>query len=319
MAIQGDEKILIGIVGNVGSNGELFRLNTNGQPDASFIQTNIFQNYHIFAICPRTNGSILVGGGFRGVNDFDTVGLALLDGNGQLDTNFTSQLETNSNPTSVIELADGSLLVGGGMWRKTATNWTVVAKLTSGLGWDSDFRTAAFDPAGIPAGYGYVFCILPVPDGKIILGGNFQDVGGFWRRGVVRIDSEGQVDPCFDPGLGLAPKYLFGAVALARQPDGKILVGGDFVGLVSDGADKTNIVRLLPQNECNAMRVYLRKSGDHNYFVGATCPPGGTNLFQVSSNLVDWKTMDTKTTPYFYFDYGFAEAPIAFFRVKKEQ
>ena len=310
LGLQPDGKIL---VGNLASNGELFRLNLNGQLDSSFVQTNVFRNYHIFAICPRTNGSILVGGGFQGVNDFTTAGLALLGADGRLDTNYSSELQVNSNPFAIIEQTDGRVMVGGGFWWEGFTNKIVLARLTPELDWDLSFDPDSFDPSGSVPGFSYVTSMVPQPDGKMVLGGNFYEVGGYWRRGVVRLDSAGHVDPCFDPGIGLGG--FVGPYTLARQSDGRILVGGEFIGDLTF----TNIARLLPQSECNAMRVYLRKKDEANYFVAATCPPGGTNLFQVSSNLVNWITKDVKTTPYFAFEYSFFDAPAVFFRVKKEQ
>ena len=314
LGLQADGKILFGNLA-----GNLFRLNTNGQLDASFIQTNIFQGYHAFAICPRTNGSILVVGGFQGVNGFSTVGLALLDANGQLDTNYSSTLQSNSTAITIVEQPGGSLLVGGGMWLQGSTNRTELARLTPSLAWDATFHPDIFD-RGI-SGF-TVYAILPLPNGNILLGGNFQEVCGFWRRSIVQLDSDGRVDPCFDPGLGLSFNNFFGAVCLARQPDGKILVGGDFIDLISDGTDKTNIVRLLPQSDCDNMRAYVRLLQGGTFFVAATFPPGGTNILQVSSNLVDWIDQDISTGPYCYspkFAAGWriSDTPLIFVRGKK--
>lgn len=321
MGLQQDGKILIG---NLATHGELFRLDTNGQLDPSFIETNSFQNYHIFAICPQTNGSILVGGGFMGVNDFSTSGLALLHANGQLDTNYNSGLQTNSNPTTIVEQSDGSLLVGGGMWRQDSTNKMVLIRLSPGLAWDASFHPDIFDRGLSGNNYGYVNSLLLLPNSKILLGGNFQEVGGYWRQSIVRLDSEGRVDPCFDPGLGLPRSYFFGAIALARQRDGKILVGGDFFDLNSDGPNRMHITRLLPQSDCDNMRAYLRLRQDGTFFVAATFPPGGTNILQVSSNLVDWVDRDISTGPYCYGPKDFegtwrvSEIPRIFVRGKKQ-
>ncbi len=321
LGLQTDGKVLFG---NFATSGELFRLNTNGQLDVSFVQTNIFQKWYIFSIRPLTNGSILVGGGFQGVNDFATVGLALLDANGRLDTNYTSGLETNSNPTTIVEQPDGSLLIGGGMWRQGSTNKIVLARMNPALAWDTSFCPDYFDRWPFAYGYGYVYSIVSLPNGKILLGGNFQEVGGFWRRGIAQLDSEGRVDPCFDPGLGLSPSYFFGAMALARQPDGKILVGGDFFDLISGGTNRTHITRLLPQSDCDNLRAYLRLQGDGTFFIAATFPPGGTNILQVSSNLVDWIDREVSASPYCWGPKAFespwrvSDTPLIFVRGKKQ-
>jgi uncharacterized delta-60 repeat protein len=312
LAVQPDGKILMA---NFPGDGELFRLNTNGQLDASFVQTNLFQGWYIFAIYPHKDGSILVGDGFGAVNNFATPGLALLQADGQLDTNYNSKLETNSNPTAIVEQPDGSLLVGGGMRLQDSTNRMLLARLTPDLAWDATFQPDLIDPE-VSA---YVNSVAVLPGGKILLGGSFEQVGGFWRRGVAQLDSRGHVDPCFDPGLGLAPRYAFGVVTLARQADGRILAGGDFVDLVSEGAFTDNIVRLLPQSDCGVTRAYLRRLGDRSYFVGATFPPGGTNCLQVSTNLVDWVDQAVSTLPYCYdYYYQVGDAPQVFVRGKKQ-
>jgi uncharacterized delta-60 repeat protein len=318
LGFQPDGKILYG---NLAPDGELFRLTTNGQLDFSFVQTNIFHGWYIFAIQPRTNGSILVGGGFQAVNGFATPGLALIDANGQLDPNFTSQLKTNSPPTTLLEQPDGSFLVGGGMWRQNSTNRISLAKLTPSLAWDSNFHPDSFDPDVTAYGYGSIYSLLPLPDGKVLAAGNFEEVGGFWRRGIVRLDSAGKVDPCFDPGLGLAPRYVFGAMTVARQADGRILVGGDFIDLISDSPDRSNIVRLLPESGCDNNRVYLRFFQDGTFSAAATFPPGGTNILQISSNLVDWIDYDSSTRPYLYYPLyplQVSSVPQIFFRGKKQ-
>lgn len=77
------------------------------------------------------------------------------------------------------------------------------------------------------------------PDGKILIGGDFtiSDVGRTWRR-IARFNSDGSLDQGFDIGLGIN-----GVVnTIALQPDGKIVVGGDFTHF--NGLRATSIVRL---------------------------------------------------------------------------
>jgi uncharacterized delta-60 repeat protein len=318
LACQSDEKVLAVTVPPSGSFSLLTRLHPDGQVDNSFVQTNVFWGSHVFAIRPRTNGSILVGGGFQEVNGFSTPALALISTNGELDTSFTSPLETYSFSSTVsgvysmTELSDSSVLIGGGFWQQGSSNRLVLAKLTPSLAWNATFQPDAFDPGISNPIFSYVMSVVQQANGKMLIGGNFYEVGGYWRRHILRLDALGHVDPCFDPGVGLGG--FDGVKTLALQLDGRVLVGGKF----SDEYSYTNLVRLLPQNDCNAIRTYLQKIDGTNYFVAATCPPGGANLFQASSNLVDWITTDTKTAPYFYYQYKFTDAPAAFFRVKKE-
>jgi uncharacterized delta-60 repeat protein len=81
----------------------------------------------------------------------------------------------------------------------------------------------SFDP-GSGVGGSYVHCLQLEPDGKIIIGGNFSTVNGLRRSHVARLLPNGLPDADFDPELGPSSEVL----ALARQSDGKILIGGGF-------------------------------------------------------------------------------------------
>ncbi len=61
------------------------------------------------------------------------------------------------------------------------------------------------------------------PDGKLLVSGFFTSFGGENRQGIVRLLTDGSIDP------GFAPVAMIGAVyATALQLDGKILIGGSF-------------------------------------------------------------------------------------------
>ena len=57
-------------------------------------------------------------------------------------------------------------------------------------------------------------------DGKVLVGGHIDTLGGQSRNGIGRLNADGTLDRGFNPGAG-------GEVnSLAVQADGKILVGG---------------------------------------------------------------------------------------------
>lgn len=335
LGLQSDGKILVGTpVSPSYTNGALFRLNTNGQLDSGFVQTNLFNRWHIFAICPRTNGSILLAGGFLGVNGISSPGLALLHTNGEVDLGFSSPLVDISGVYTLLEQPDHGFLIGGRFWKQGSTNRQALARLTTTLDWDASFQPDPFDPNWeYVSPFGVVMTAIRHSNGKFILGGLFQNVGGYARNHVVRVDSQGHVDPCFDSGFGLASQNL-GVLTLAEQANGKILAGGDF-SCFSGGPIATlsssNLVRLLPQTDCGVTRVHLGRFAGA-YFVAGTCAPGGTNHLQQSTNLIDWVTIgfdpnccanpNTLTTrPYLFWELPTDIANGVsglFFRVKKE-
>lgn len=341
LALHADEKILAATLPLVPPYfSELKRLHPNGQPDDSFTQTNLFQDSHVFVVCPLTNGSILVGGGFQRVNNLSRAGLALLDTNGLLRLDFESPFITNPNLLqysgvySLIGLPDSSVLLCGKFWQRNFTNRHAVAKLTFNLALDTSFHADAFDVSIEHPNFGVVMSAIRQSDGKYILGGRFQEVGGYWRN-IVRLDLDGHVDPCFDPSISLIsqPGWSMGVMALAEQANGRILAGGEFAcfsGSPIQSLSSSNFARLLPQTDCGVTRVHLGRE-DGIYFVAGTCAPGGTNHLQQSTNLVDWVTIGQSdfgvnshtlsTRPYLYWQLPndiSTNVGGLFFRVKKE-
>ena len=92
-----------------------------------------------------------------------------------------------------------------------------------------------------PNANGVVHVIVVQPDGKILLGGDFTSLspnGGspIMRNHIARLNSDGTLD------MGFNPNANSGVRALALQPDGKIIAGGDFTTM--SGLMRGRIARL---------------------------------------------------------------------------
>ena len=309
IALQPDGKILAGIYGGF----RVVRLEGNGEADPSWTATNLFSGF-VHSFLSRPDGSILVGGAFQSVNGFACPGLALLDSTGHLDLSFDPRLETNASVFSFARDDQGNVLLGGRFVRQGLPGLRLLARLKPDLQWDDGFSPNEFTAS---SNLEAIRSVLLQPDGKIVVGGLFYEVGGYWRRHLARLDSQGRVDPCFDPGLGLGDTSgPYGANALARQADGRVVVGGNFHGF--DGhLEFYNLVRVLPESDCNATRMHLGWYSTNSFYVAGTCTPGGTNFLQISSNLVEWINRSTTTQPYVYLQLGPPAGTPAFFRVKK--
>lgn len=71
---------------------------------------------------------------------------------------------------------------------------------------------------------GPVLALAVQPDGKILLGGDFHRVDGIQLNNVARLHADGYLDTFLSPGEGTdGPVH-----AITVQPDGRILLGGDF-------------------------------------------------------------------------------------------
>ena len=231
LALQDDGRLLVGYqYGSDGLGGILsrvVRVNTNGSLDPIFVCTNQISGF-IFALLPQADGGVLFGGNFMSVIGSTNNALFRLEPDGRLDDTFDAGLDLSS-VFSLVRQPSGQILVGGSLNRTGASNSVPLLRLNADLHWDASFQPDDFGPTG-PISRG-TYALLLQPDGKIIVGGCFFEVGGYWRRNIVRLTPEGHVDGCFDPGLGLGNTDQPGPVrALALQPDGRIMIGGWFVG-----------------------------------------------------------------------------------------
>ncbi len=74
------------------------------------------------------------------------------------------------------------------------------------------------------AGANDVINVMAVqPDGKILIGGQFDEYNGKVRRGIARINPDGSLDDSFNPGTGTA--YVN---AISLKTDGKLIIAGGF-------------------------------------------------------------------------------------------
>src|SRR5262249_43288934 len=88
------------------------------------------------------------------------------------------------------------------------------------------FRTGFVDQSFDPRSRAARFASSTVlqQDGKVLVGGGFTSMDNISRYGIARLNDDGSLDSTFDVGAGAN-----GSVhAIALQPDGKVLIAGDF-------------------------------------------------------------------------------------------
>src|ERR1035441_8007712 len=106
---------------------------------------------------------------------------------------------------------DGRLLVG---YQGLVDYWSRVVRVNT---------NGALDPTFVCTNQisGYIFALLPQPDGSVLLGGNFLNIIGSTNNALFRLGPDGRLDDTFDPGL-----LNFSSVfCLLGRPGGQILVG----------------------------------------------------------------------------------------------
>lgn len=149
---------------------------------------------------------------------------------------YGRQLELGFDPvldgviSSVTLQPDGKTVIAGSFATVDGVARCRLARLNPDGSLDAGFKSR------VEGGFGTVFSLGLQADGRILLGGDFIDVGGLVRNSLARLNADGSVDPTFDPNSN-------GRVyCVAEQPDGRILVGGSFTMI--GGTTRNRIARL---------------------------------------------------------------------------
>ncbi len=188
----------------------------------------------IKSLAVEDNGRILLAGQFTRVNGQPRTSVARLMSDLQLDTTFTAPFQSGTSVERVAVQADGKVLVTGVFTNLQGVSLPGLLRLNADGQFDPTFISPAFVARDYPSypssGWSIppVQSLLPLPDGRILVGGHFTSVNGLVRVGIARLNPDGSVDRSFGHGTFLnepavATAY---ATALALLPDGNILMGG---------------------------------------------------------------------------------------------
>jgi len=257
LALQPDGKVVLaGSVSDASGFQQLVvtRFNADGTPDSTFgsggrvaIQygDGSFPLSGANAVALAPDGKIVVAGGASdsaGIQElvvvrFHTDGTPDKAFNG--DGAFLTQLGSNGNPSYLNAVAvqpDGRVVIGGQASDSGGNSRYLVGRLTSTGGWDSSFSGDGriVQQIGKAAGLAeWVSSLAIQPDGKIVAVGQAADSNNQVELLATRLTSGGGFDSSFSGNgivldqLGLGSSPLSRANAVALQPDGKMLLGGD--------------------------------------------------------------------------------------------
>jgi uncharacterized delta-60 repeat protein len=190
--------------------------------DATFNPAGGGANNSVNAVAvSAADGKVIIGGGFTSVNGTARNGIARLNSDGSLDTNFAPSSGADNVVYAVTLLADGKVLVGGAFGTFNGLRRTGLARLNADGSVDTFFDV----PGGLAGGtVTRVNAIAVQPDGKVLAGGEFTTASGSAHNRLVRLESNGAVDAGFTAGTGA--NNTVNSVAVGA--DGKILVAGAF-------------------------------------------------------------------------------------------
>lgn len=131
---------------------------------------------------------------------------------------------------------DGKIVVGGSFTTFNGTAAERILRLNSDGSRDGSF-SIGLGPNGS------VGCLLVTPERKVYISGNFALFDGIQRLRIARLTSSGSLDTSFDPQAGLDGL----AYTMALQPDGNLLIGGNFINY--NNVPVGRIARILPSGQ----------------------------------------------------------------------
>lgn len=232
IALQTDGKLVV--VGafatfNGSSSNNIVRLNVNGSLDASlncgtgfnFAIQAPFYIPVLFDAVIQNDGKIIVGGTFDQYNGISVIkGVVRIQPDGNLDTTFDTTFTENISNVATNSIAlqnNGKIIIGGDFPEFDKFPIFSIARLEN---------NGLIDPTfGSSAGFtGNVSDTFEQPDGKILVCGEFGSYNKANTKRVARINSNGTLDTSFNTGIG----FNLNVSTIVAQPDGKILVGGNF-------------------------------------------------------------------------------------------
>jgi uncharacterized delta-60 repeat protein len=213
---------------SIGRN-KVARINSDGSLDTSFISPlQSFSTVHSCVIVG--DGKIVIVGWFvfTGI-----IAVARLNNNGSVDTSFTN----GSGPSDIVYdvqvQADGKLMISGSFSTYNGVSLNRIARLNIDGSLDTSFTPGS-------GANSHIYLMVLQTDGKILIEGDFSFYGGTLRKYFTRINPNGSLDVDFNPVTGASSTIT----CMARQPDGKILIGGAYN--VYNGIAKNRIARLNP-------------------------------------------------------------------------
>lgn len=219
---------------------KIARILPNGKRDTTFrCSDGALSGFaaNVYALEVQNDGKILVGGflsKYKNTNINNRI--VRLWPNGDLDESFDAQQMCDGGIYSISIQENGKIVIGGNFQNYDSRVNRRIARLLSNGILDSTFY---------PGSIGFdarVNKVLVQPDGKILVGGLFQNLNGVPQKRIIRLNPNGSVDG----SISFSNGFTDSVEVISLQPDGKILVGGSFTSY--NGIGKNRLVRI--NNPC---------------------------------------------------------------------
>jgi uncharacterized delta-60 repeat protein len=246
LLVQPDGKILVAGTRSSYSSDErsLNRLNADGSLDTGFNPPPPVASAFINSM--TLSGSRIILSNLKFDQNQTTSQVIALNPDGSMDSTFTP-IDVYATVTAQ---PDGKILIGGSFTTINSVSRKGIARLNADGSVDQTFNP------GIGIDFGSINVIFMLPDGKLLIGGQFINYNGTARRNIARINSDGSLDEGFNP-TGGTNNYI---ESFSRLSDGRLMVGGSFS--TYGGASVTGLVRTTENGNLDTgFSINLRTQG----------------------------------------------------------
>jgi uncharacterized delta-60 repeat protein len=256
----------------------LIRLNPSTGWDPAYQPT---VNGSVSVSHQQSNGKWIVAGSFSSINGHSTQNVARMNEDGTVDQSFIASAA--SFPGSIVSVATdqgGRVIVGMrgyGQQQYVNGNWvTVPAVVLVRLNADGS-KDGGFAPVfELPTSSYYSFnesrinAVSVQSDGKILVGGNFDKVGGYTQPFLARLDQTGLLDQSYDPVITFgdntySPFNSGQEVQSIEVVAGDVaIIGGGFSGV--NGYAQKAVAKITASGDLDlSFRVFFNSSYSYSW------------------------------------------------------
>ena len=219
---------------------------------ASWLGDN--EDADVYAAALQPDGKLIIAGECL-LESAPSVIMLRLNADGTRDTGFTARtLPVGDSVRMLAVQEDGRILIGADIVSKVPPfdlpriTTVGIQRLNADGSQDTGFKSVSLAES---QGFETTTCVVVLPDGKLLIGGESYTSGQLSANGrrCLQLNADGSLDTSFGPVVVDLDLYQSqgtmrrgSVLAMVRQPDGKVVIGGWFTHV--NGSPKNSIARL---------------------------------------------------------------------------
>ena len=157
------------------------------------------------------------------------------------DPTFQSRFTEGNGIRKAVPLPNGKILITGDFFSYDNVQRTKLARITS-----TGELDLSFNPGSGIEWESLIRDMVVLPDGKILIAGQFNIYNGVEANNIARLNADGSLDTTFSSGIGTDNSII----KIVNLPNGKILIGGWFN--TYNGVTKNRMARLNADGSLDA-------------------------------------------------------------------